>query len=121
MSLYYVILNKWPPISLPITESSTPMALVSLRLFVAVDHSLISVFKPPPDTLYCPRNSNLSLLTTLLLHPHGRRIFESAKQTPQLPRRRRKRQRLPPKLPIANAPAGHTCGLTRLHGADAFA
>jgi transposase len=28
---------------------------------------------------------------------------------------------LPPNRPIANAPAGHTCGLTRLHGAGSFA
>jgi len=40
---------------------------------------------------------------------------------PQSSPRPRKRQRLPPNPPIANAPARHTCELTRLHGAGAFA
>ena len=33
----------------------------------------------------------------------------------------RKRQRLTPNLPIANASARHICRLTQLRGADAFA
>ena len=73
---------KWPSISLPLTESSAPITFVSFSALIAVEPPLISGSKPRPDTLCCWLKPNLSLLTTLLLLPQGRRIFESAKQNP---------------------------------------
>ena len=73
---------KWPPISLPYTESSAPTAFVSLRPLMAVDYPLTSVCKPRPDTLCCWFQPMLPSLTLPLLHSQQRRIFESAKQNP---------------------------------------
>ena len=74
---------KSPPISLPLTESSsTPIAFVFLSTITALDQPLTSMSKPCPDTLRsCPK-TKLSSLTTPLLHSHRRTIVESAKQNP---------------------------------------
>lgn len=73
---------NWSPISLPCTESSAPIACVSLRPLIAVDYPLTSAREPRPDTLYCWLQPKLSSLTLPLLHSQQRRIFESPKQNP---------------------------------------
>ena len=70
------------PTPLPVTESSVPIAFVSLHPLIALDYPLTSACKPRPDTRCYRLQSKLSSLTTLLLHSQRRRIFESPKQNP---------------------------------------
>src|SRR5262249_10203296 len=118
---FNLILPNWSSILLPLTESSTPVAYVSLSTIPAVEQPLTSTYNPLPDTLGSWPKLKLSSLTNLPLHSPRPRIVQSPKQNPYPPRVRHKRERLPPNRPIANASARHTPALTRLHGADAFA
>jgi len=101
---------KSPPRPRTFTESSTPIALVCLSTLTAPDQPPTPMSKPHHDALGCSPKTKLSSLTPLLWHSPRRTIFESPKQNPQLPPRP-PRQRLPPNLPIASAPAAHTRAL----------
>jgi len=70
------------PIPRPLTEPSTPIAFVSLSIFLALDQPTIPSSKPSLDTLNCWPQAKLSSLTPLFLTSHRRTIFESPQQTP---------------------------------------
>src|SRR5580692_9406193 len=59
---------KLPPIPLPLTESSTPIAFVSLATFIALDQPLTSMSQPRPHTVGCWPKPKLPSPTTRLWH-----------------------------------------------------
>src|SRR5215469_2263990 len=70
------------PIPLTLTESSTPIAFVSLSTATALDQPPTPMSKPLLDTFGGWPKAKLSSPTTLLLHSQKRTIFESPKQNP---------------------------------------
>ena len=70
------------PMPRPLTESSTPIAFVSLSTVPALDQLPIRISKPRVDTLSSWPQAKLSPLTPLLLPFQRRTIFESPNQTP---------------------------------------
>src|SRR5580692_6534916 len=75
---------------------------------------------PLPDRLFGPTNT-LADIFYQSAQPNPATNKSRIAHTKPIAAPRPPRQRLPPNRPIANAPAGHTCGLTRLHGAGSFA
>ena len=79
---FALTLPNLSPTPRPLTESSTPIASVSLPTVTAIGQQPTPISKPRLDALCCCPQAKLASLTALLLHSRRRTVFESPKQNP---------------------------------------